>query len=99
MNNKKIFYTERHLNWEIYQLTAEFERACGVYRSTLNTRESNRSKKELSRSNTRGTHIHKFQCNFAWILNEITAGPPSGITDGLEAGRTLVEHIENISNN
>jgi len=78
-------------------LTSKFEDACQEYKSTLATRTSNRATKELSRDNTRGTAIHKFQCNFAWILHGIQTDHESFIDHNVRRATGLIDHIGNIS--
>ena len=84
-------------HYTISDLTYEFEEACEKYKETLRSRESNRSKKELSRGNTRGTNVHKFQCSFAWIIHEMTVGHYSQNKKYVEEAKSLIAHIISIS--
>ena len=81
------------------ELTSKFEDACKTYKSTLAERTSNRATKELSRDNSRGTAIHKFQCNFAWILHGIQCDHESSIDYNVRRATGLIDHIGNISEN
>ena len=81
----------------VSDLVYEFEKACDHYKSALKARESNRAKKELSRGNTKGTNIHKFQCQFAWIIHEMTTGHGSQRERLIKEAKSLTSHIITIS--
>lgn len=81
----------------VAELIIKFEEACQTYKTTLSTRKSNRSTKELSRDNLKGTAIHKFQCNFAWILHGIQCDHESFIDHNVRRANGLIDHIGNIS--
>ena len=81
----------------VSDLVYEFEKACDTYKETLKSRESNRSKKELVRGNTRGTNLHKFQCSFAWIIHEMTVGHFSKRERCVDDAKSLIAHIITIS--
>lgn len=91
-------YKETDVPALLSRLTERFEQACATYRLALATRDSNRAKKELSRENSRGTNIHKFQCNFAWLIHDIQKGPRCQIEDRVEDAEELISHINKISN-
>ena len=78
-------------------LAFEFLKACDVYKHALKSRESNRSKKELTRGNAKGTNLHKFQCNFAWIIHEMLVGHNSAKSKHIEEAKSLIAHIITIS--
>ncbi len=78
-------------------LTFKFEDACLAYKIALSKRTSNRATKELSRNNSRGTAIHKFQCNFAWILHGIQCDHESFVDHNVYKATGLIEHIDNIA--
>ena len=80
------------------RLMEDFEQACQTYRLALSSRESNRSKKELMRGNTKGTSIYKFQCSFAWTLHNLINGPRCFAHKYIEDGEELISHIHKISN-
>ena len=84
---------------EIRRLTQSFEDACEKYKDTLRERTSNRSSKELSRGNTRGTAIHRFQCNFAWIVHELEMSHYSTAPYHISKALELIDHINNIAAN
>ena len=90
MRNKYHDYTTSDLAYE-------FRKACEVYKNALKARESNRSKKELTRGNTKGTNLHKFQCNFAWIIHEMAVGNYSAKSKHIEEAKSLITHIISIS--
>jgi hypothetical protein len=90
-------YKESEVPALVASLTERFETACSTYRLALSTRDSNRSKKELTRGNSRGTNIHKFQCNFAWIIHDIQKGPRCQIDDRVDDAEDLISHINKIS--
>lgn len=91
------YYRESEIDEIIQELTDKFEEACGVYKTALSERTSNRSVKELSRDNSRGTVIHKFQCNFAWVLHAIKKDHESFVDSNIRKANTLIDHIRNIS--
>ena len=90
-------YRRKYQDYTVSDLAYEFEQACDKYREALKARESNRSKKELSRGNIKGTNIHKFQCNFAWIIHELTVGQYSQRERHIEEANSLIAHIISIS--
>ena len=81
----------------IADLNESFEKACETYKLALSSRTSNRAKKELSRGNSKGTNIYKFQVNFSWILHDIRCGPICFIDDREADARSLIDHIYSIS--
>jgi hypothetical protein len=85
--------------FDIRVIIEEFEAACVTYKLALTSRTSNRSVKELTRQNTRGTTIHKFQCEFAWILHDIQCGPKCQVYDNIEKSKELINHIFEVSKN
>lgn len=91
-------YKESEVPGVVEGITQKFEDACATYKLALSMRESNRAKKELFRGNTRGTSIHKFQSNFAWIVHYIECGHRCQIEDQLEEAEELIAHINKISN-
>ena len=94
----KTTYKESEVPGLVASLTGRFEDACMTYRLALSTRTSNRSKKELLKENCRGTNLHKFQCNFAWLLHDIQRGPRFFIEDRVIEAEELIAHIISISN-
>ncbi len=83
--------------YTISDLAFEFEKACITYKDALKSRKSNRSKKELTRGNVKGTNLHKFQCNFAWIMHEMSVGHYSKRGRCVDEAKTLIAHIISIS--
>jgi len=92
------YYNSEATSTEIANLTERFENVCYKYKATLSARDSNRSSKELSKGNIRGTTIHKFQCNFAWILHDIECGPRYFMDSAIQNANRLINHIAEISN-
>ena len=90
-------YNSYDTNRIVVELTTKFEEACQIYKIALSTRKSNRAIKELSRKNSRGTAIYKFQCNFAWILHGIKCDHESSIDHNVRRATGLIEHIGSIS--
>ena len=90
-------YRRKYQDYTVSDLVYEFEEACEKYREALKGRESNRSKKELSRGNIKGTNIHKFQCNFAWIIHDMTVGHHNQRERNIEEAKSLIAHIISIS--
>ena len=88
--------TQQH-DYATSDLVFEFNKACITYKDALRSRESNRSNKELTKGNTKGTNIHKFQCSFAWIVHGMTMGHYSGRGRLVDEGKALILHIINIS--
>ena len=91
-------YKESEVPNLVADLIQKFEDVCTTYRLALSMRESNRAKKELSRGNTRGTSIYKFQTNFAWILHDIQYGHRYQIDNRVHELEELITHISKISN-
>jgi hypothetical protein len=81
----------------IAELAELFNIAVETYRLALDGRDSNRSKKELLRGNVRGTVVHKYQCDFAWILYDIQCGPLCLIEDSITDAHELINHLKKIS--
>ena len=81
----------------ILTLTEDFETACDVYKGALENRTSNRAVKELIRGNTKGTAIHRFQCQFSWTIHELVYGPQCFIDSNIRRLHDLVEHINKSS--
>lgn len=92
-------YKESDIPQLVSTLEENFEKACNVYIDALTSRVSKRAKKELSRGNSRGTSIYKFQVSFSWILLDICKGPRCLIDDRLADCDELINHINRISNN
>jgi len=91
------YYNSSELDRVIRELTVKFEDACEIYKTALGSRTSNRSIKELQRGNTRGTAIHRFQCNFAWIIHAMQTDHESFVDSNVRRANGLIEHIGNIS--
>lgn len=91
-------YKESEVPSLVADLIQKFEDACTAYKLVLSMRESNRAKKELSRGNSRGTNIYKFQSTFAWILHNIQCGYRYQIHDRIREANELIAHINRISN-
>jgi hypothetical protein len=94
----KTTYRESEVPGLVASLTGRFEDACLIYKLALESRSSNRSKKELSRGNSRGTVLHKFQSNFCWLIYDIQKGPRFFIDDRVSEVEELIAHIISISN-
>jgi hypothetical protein len=94
----KKTYTEIEIDRAIAGLSESFEAACDLHKSTLASRESNRSKKELSKENMRGTNLHKYQSNFAWIIHDMKFGPLCMVEANIAEARSIISHINNVSN-
>jgi len=92
-----VYYSDDERKIISDELTERFETACSLYRIELASRNSNRAQKELARENTRGTSIHKFQCNFAWILHSISCDHESLIDNSIYQANALIDHINSIS--
>ena len=91
------YYHEEELTSLIAELTERFEEACDIYKKALSSRTSNRATKELSRDNSRGTAIHKFQCNFAWLIHSIQKEHESLVDSNIKQANMLINHICTIS--
>lgn len=83
----------KHHDYTVEDLIIEFDKACVIYKNSLRARKSNRSNKELSRGNAKGTNIHKYQSSFAWIVHGMTAEHYSTRGRLVTEARTLIEHI------
>lgn len=94
----KTTYKEYEVPTLVSDLKYRFEEACLTYRQALESRSSNRAKKELVRDNTRGTNMHKFQVSFSWIIHDIQTGPRFSIVDRITEAVDLIDHIIKISN-
>jgi len=97
IGSSKQMRRPNHDYYNVSDLSYEFEKACATYKDALKTRESNRSKKELTRGNVKGTNLHKFQCNFAWIVHEMSVGHFSKRERCTDEAKTLIAHIISIS--
>ena len=93
----KRSYTAQDIQGIVVSLNESFEAACGTYRDALSNRTSNRSTKELMRGNANGTTLHKIQCNFAWIMHELTCGPKHFVDNNTQKANELINHINNIA--
>lgn len=78
-------------------LNTEFEEACVIYKDALQARTSNRATKELMRGNTKGTSIHRFECQFSWTVHELECGPKCFMDSNIRRAYGLIEHIKKSS--
>ena len=90
-------YTDEDISAIIAELIDLFEAASDAYKLALTGRESNRSTKELLRGSSRGTVIHRYQCDFAWILHDIRCGPLCHIEDNINEAHELINHLKKIA--
>jgi glucuronate isomerase len=95
----KKSYTAVEIDRAITDLIESFEVACELHKTTLASRESNRARKELTKENMRGTNLHKFQSNFAWVIHDMTHGAICMVEDNISEATSIISHINNISNN
>jgi hypothetical protein len=90
-------YTESEINRIIEELTKEFSLACEHYNNTLIERASNRARKELSKRNLRGSKMHRFESDFAWIIHNIKMGPVCLVDDEVQDACELINVIKSTS--
>lgn len=94
---KEKNYTHEDITSIMSELTELFEDAISAYKLALTSRESNRAKKELLRDNARGTVVHRYQSDFAWILHDIQCGPMCLIENNIEEAHELIIHLKKIA--
>ena len=90
-------YNTQNIEHIIHDLTQRFDEGCEQYRQTLVQRKSNRSRKELSKRNLRGSRIHDYESDFAWLLHEIRMGPVCLIDENVDRAKKLINTIKDIS--
>lgn len=90
-------YTNTEIDAIIDEISENFNSACQLYKLALSARDSNRSNKELLRGNTKGTTIHKYQCQIAWVLHDIKCGPICFIEDNIIEANNIISHLRSIA--
>lgn len=90
-------FTDDDIERIIAELTTDFEESCDHYYDVLVDRKSNRSIKELSKRNLRGSKLYSFQSEFAWILHNIKTGPLCFIEDEIKKAYELIGVIKSTS--
>lgn len=60
---------------------------------TFLTNAFNNATRALGHKNTRGTKLHDLQCEFTWLIHEITNGPYYIVPKYIQTANELIDKI------